>query len=294
MNKTISERAHVQIPLAEHLTRQGSVARLEVEASGLFVDIVTDDQIIECKTFLTLRNMQTAVGQLALYGLDYPLHKKAIAVWAVKDEKVASRLSALGIGLYIVSELLTCEAETSSHWGDDMLTRILLDETAKHLAKTPVGSTLPSQQACRLLLEPYLASAQILFLVRSFLPEQAQIEYSLLVKAGKLAIDKSSAIWEHRACDIPVESLKNNISKLFVQTIEYETCMARNSLELANCDPARVLRAWLDTALSKGIDKNWARTIRPLLTSSLARILVSCSSDPFYTKLFGKDLEAAN
>lgn len=57
--------------------------KIEVEVDIGFIDLLTDDEIIEIKEYSKWKH---AVGQILMYSLDFPYHKKRIHLFNVKDD----------------------------------------------------------------------------------------------------------------------------------------------------------------------------------------------------------------
>lgn len=57
--------------------------KIEVEVDVGFIDLLTDNEIIEIKEY---SNWKHAVGQILMYSLDFPKHKKRIHLFNVKDD----------------------------------------------------------------------------------------------------------------------------------------------------------------------------------------------------------------
>jgi hypothetical protein len=108
------ERDEVQLPLAQILRDKGYKVELEVPVSDGRIDILTPDEIIECKQTLTRESGYSASGQLDYYSAFFPHHAKAVAVREVKDHIALDRLGVQGIKVYDLSGLLESEPVYSS------------------------------------------------------------------------------------------------------------------------------------------------------------------------------------
>lgn len=78
------ERQH-QIALAKILVHP----KLEVRTPAGVIDILTDDEIYELKTFSGWRG---AIGQLCAYGYIYPDHKKVLILFDAPLKEEATKL----------------------------------------------------------------------------------------------------------------------------------------------------------------------------------------------------------
>ena len=101
-----SEKNDVQVPMFEKLVKEGSTPRFEhvVEDQGS-IDILTDNEIIECKISLTRNTAYAAVGQLLHYASFFPEHNLVIAVKQIASGKALAVALKQGISVYDLSQL---------------------------------------------------------------------------------------------------------------------------------------------------------------------------------------------
>jgi len=57
--------------------------KIEVETDTGFIDLLTDNEIIEIKNG---KNWKEAVGQILIYSLEFPLHKKRIHLFDIEND----------------------------------------------------------------------------------------------------------------------------------------------------------------------------------------------------------------
>jgi len=87
---TRQKEREIQIKLQKEL---GGEIEVLIE-SGL-VDLLTDNEIIEIKNG---KNWKQAVGQILMYGLDFPKHKKRIHLFDIeKDKKIEDKCKIYNI-----------------------------------------------------------------------------------------------------------------------------------------------------------------------------------------------------
>ena len=68
--------------IQKRLCKELKNAQTEVETPGGFIDILTDDEIIEIKTG---KNWKDAIGQILVYSEFYPKHKKRIHLFNIEN-----------------------------------------------------------------------------------------------------------------------------------------------------------------------------------------------------------------
>ena len=73
---------------------------IEVSCDTGYIDLLTDTEIIEIKYG---RDWKHAVGQLLIYSLDYPLHKKRIHLFGIEDNENINK-SCQNYNIYISYE----------------------------------------------------------------------------------------------------------------------------------------------------------------------------------------------
>jgi hypothetical protein len=89
---TNNPEAEVRDRLADDIN-----GRVEVKCSTGIIDILTDTDIIEVKC---AKNWKHAVGQILIYGADYPDHAKRIHLFDADDfdiELIRTRCAAHGV-----------------------------------------------------------------------------------------------------------------------------------------------------------------------------------------------------
>ena len=273
--KKISERKDVQEPLANYLRSriEGDVL-LEVENKGLYIDILTSGQIIECKRWLTLRDMQTALGQLALYAESYPHHTKAIAVWDIRDISAAKRLASMGVQLYIVKDLQQGKS-SDSYWAEqEPVVQVLLDTTANVFSRVRVdGGEFVPEPVCRSLLEPYLTSDQLFSILSSFATSEEQLQYRLQKELGMYVRD------EIPAYVFSGLSLKSKNAKTLLKISEHNANLAHSVFMQGQAIFATRMRQWVAACLAKIVDKSWRDAVQKMVEANMVKSLVCCGAD---------------
>ena len=89
-DKNILKEKEIQLRL--HLELGGEI---EVKTESGFIDLLTDDEIIEIKQG---KNWKNAVGQILMYSLEYPNHKKRIHLFDIQpDTNINNKCSIYNI-----------------------------------------------------------------------------------------------------------------------------------------------------------------------------------------------------
>ena len=89
-DKNILKEKKIQLRL--HLELGGEI---EVKTESGFIDLLTDDEIIEIKHG---KNWKNAVGQILMYSLEYPNHKKRIHLFDIQpDTNINNKCSIYNI-----------------------------------------------------------------------------------------------------------------------------------------------------------------------------------------------------
>jgi hypothetical protein len=76
---TLQKEREIQLKLHKELG-----GKIEVETDSGFIDILTDNEIIEIKNG---KNWKDAVGQILIYSLDYPKHVKRIHLFDIDENE---------------------------------------------------------------------------------------------------------------------------------------------------------------------------------------------------------------
>jgi hypothetical protein len=97
---TDAEMLHKKI--VEHFAEKLINPRFEVVTrTGGKIDILTDHMICECKVKLDSSAAFHAIGQLAIYSLDYPHHKKVIVTSEIDLPKNISIKTLASLGIFV-------------------------------------------------------------------------------------------------------------------------------------------------------------------------------------------------
>jgi DNA-binding CsgD family transcriptional regulator len=109
--QTDVDRRHKELADWYKSTLQSAKTEVETKAGGK-IDILSLDKICECKTTLNQYSALVAIGQLFLYSLDYPNHKKVILTSSVDCAgHVIRSLEKLGIELVVHNMTFICDRE---------------------------------------------------------------------------------------------------------------------------------------------------------------------------------------
>ncbi len=110
--------------LVQQFQAKGILAKTHIAVKGGEIDILTPDQIIECKALLDRQSLLMALGQLQLYSPFYPKYRLAIA-GPLPDAKkfpkilktaeaVITRIQAIGVEVIVLPKLAKPPVDTVS------------------------------------------------------------------------------------------------------------------------------------------------------------------------------------
>ena len=123
----LSEKFDVQMPLARIIRNSGCEVLVEASSEQGRVDILTDSELIECKTYLTKSSFYKAIGQLLVYSESHPGRSKVIAVGELPSPSLLLLARRCNIGvLHINTKVVsygsfetsysTQEVHTPEYW----------------------------------------------------------------------------------------------------------------------------------------------------------------------------------